>query len=64
MIPAGITFDKEYYIVEVNITLGPEVFDWLNETFGEQSSGRWTYRFPTLYFANDRDRTMFVLRWS
>jgi hypothetical protein len=43
--------------------------DWCNETFGPRPYGeyygdRWTVSNSTFWFKHERDRTMFLLRWS
>ena len=43
--------------------------DWCNDTFGPKPYGeyygdRWMVSNSTFWFKNERDRTMFLLRWS
>lgn len=33
---------------------------WCEQTFGNN----WAWSFETIYFKNERDRTLFLLRWS
>ena len=64
MFPYGLKLDHEYYIIEFNdVQIPDEVFEWLNENFGD-TEGRWSYRHPRLYFANSKDHLLFTLKWS
>ena len=64
MIPAGITFDHEYSVVELNILLPPKIINWLEENFGDGMDGRWLYSNAKLYFRDAKDHLMFTIRWS
>lgn len=61
----NILVDHEYHIVELhNILPPPEMFDWLREHMGDGKDGRWWFKFPNVYFANEKDHLMFTLRWA
>ncbi len=56
--------DHEYTVVEWNIKVPDEVFEWLQVKFGPGDGIRWWYRHPKIYFVDRRDHMMFLLRWS
>ena len=65
MLPVMPLTDREYHIVELhNVRLTDEVLDWLKASCGPAGKGSWFLNHPNLYFANERDHLMFVLRWS
>jgi hypothetical protein len=59
-----ILIDYDYRVVELNRALPSNVYDWLVDMFGPPAGNRWFYRHNKLYFANSKEHTMFVLRWS
>lgn len=64
MIPYGIKVGHEYHIIEFHNKLPPpEMFDWLQKSFGEHGD-RWIYKFPKMYFADARDHLIFTLKWA
>lgn len=55
--------DHEYHIVEM-YGIPPEVLDWLEQTFGPTQSGKWFIRYPNIFFYNETDHMLFLVRWS
>jgi hypothetical protein len=59
--------NKDYYLVEIN-TIGYQgdkgYYKWCLERFGKPDGSRWFFSIDKLYFVNEHDRTMFVLKWS
>jgi hypothetical protein len=60
----------EYYWVSLAITasnrytdINTQAKDWCTEQFGS-SGHRWFEKKQKFYFKNERDMTMFILRWS
>lgn len=61
----GIIIDREYHVVELNLTYPPaEVFEWLQLRLGPGDGTRWWYRHNKLFFANPGDHMMFLLKWG
>jgi hypothetical protein len=55
----------QYTVAELNTSrITEELFAWLQTQFGPADGTRWFYKSPRLYFANSKDHTMFLLRWS
>ena len=61
-----IKFDHDYHGVELDVWSKPpaEMFEWLQTKFGPGDGNRWFYRSGTVYFADQRDHMMFLLRWA
>lgn len=57
-----IEVDHEYSVIELE-KLTPELVEWLNKQFGPPT-GRWWIRHYKIYFRDDRDHLMCVLRWA
>jgi hypothetical protein len=55
--------NHDYHVVEM-YRVPAEVLDWLYERHGPGDGSTWWYIYPKIYFANPRDHTMFILRWS
>lgn len=71
----GTVFGKRYHTVEPVGGNWIEMETWCTETFGSASSvwetfkesdrlGRWYINSRRFWFLNEKDRTMFILRWS
>ena len=56
-----IEANHEYHIVEVAVVT-EEMLDWCHTQLGE--TGRYFLRHHRLFFYNERDHLMFVLRFS
>jgi hypothetical protein len=56
-----IEANHEYHIVEV-VMITEDMLDWCHTQLGE--TGRYFLRPPRLFFRNERDHLMFVLRFS
>jgi hypothetical protein len=40
------------------------VMTWLEENMGNSHEGRWFIRTPNIYFYNEIDHMMFLVRWA
>ncbi len=56
--------DHDYYVVELVKSLPNIVMDWMCETYGKPDGTRWFYRSNKIYFADQKDHLMFVIKWS
>ena len=56
-----ILLDHEYHVIEL-YAYPPELDQWLRETFGPPTGDRWFWKPPKVYFANEADHLMFLLR--
>jgi hypothetical protein len=78
-ISEGRVYGSRYYTVEVVTGLFSreklikidDVKNWVTEAFGSTSAksilepgSRWYYTYDTFWFRNQKDLTLFVLRWS
>lgn len=64
MIPVNnIEVNHEYHVVELNRYLNHEVAEYLFNQFGEEGK-RWFFKWPRIYFYDQKDHLMFTLRWS
>jgi hypothetical protein len=63
MIPIDLVeADYEYHVVELH-SITHEVISWLNKQFGPPT-GRWWISHYKVYFKDERDHLMFLLRWA
>lgn len=53
----------EYHVIEMN-TIPSTLVDWLVEMFGPPNKRKWFIRHPNIYFYNESDHMMFLVRWS
>lgn len=55
-----------YHIIEIDINVKPskEIKGFLQERFGDGKDGRWFFIPPRIFFKNQTDHMMFLLRWS
>jgi hypothetical protein len=58
-----ISIAHEYHIVELHMGIPSDVVEWCETQFG-QPGRRWFTRSPRIYFTNQMDHMMFLLRWS
>jgi hypothetical protein len=63
VIPFHAVLDHTYYVVELHDSVQPNVRQWLEERFGPEGT-RWFTTYKKIYFAEDKDHVMFILRWS
>ena len=63
MIPVhrSLKLDHTYDVVEVN-QVTPELFEWLNESFGKPGE-RWFVTNNKIYFSQEKDYVWFEMRW-
>ena len=63
MIPYPIVADHEYHAVELE---DPDnsVLEWCLTKFGNPDATRWFNRGNKVYFYNQQDHLMFLLRWA
>ena len=60
-----ILANHDYYIVELNTKTPPaEMFEWLQLRFGAGDGTRWWYKHPKLFFTDESDHLMFLLKWG
>ena len=61
-----IKFNHDYHGVELDLegAIPTDLFEWLQSQFGPGDGDRWFYKHPTVYFVNQRDHMMFLLRWA
>lgn len=59
-----------YYWVQIAVTENnkyrdttPEAIEWCTEQFG-RSGARWFEKQKKFFFKSEKDRTVFILRWS
>jgi hypothetical protein len=53
------------YPYQVLCTITQDVVDWCEEQFGHQyDSERYRFHYNSFFFADEADRSWFVLRWS
>lgn len=59
---AGPVSTSKIYVWQYNgSALFDEIVQWCRDTFGYVD---WYWRNETVYFENEKDYTMFLLRWS
>lgn len=56
--------NHDYHIVELSRHLPKEVHEWLFEKLGQPNDHRWFIRNKKIYFLNEKDHLMFLLRWA
>ena len=56
--------DTEYNVIELTRPASMEVLEWVRESFGDGSDGRWVYGLNKFFFARQSDHLMFILKWS
>lgn len=59
-----LAVNHEYHIVELASHIPIEVIDWLEANLGAANRGRWFARSDKIYFYNEKDHMMFLLRWA
>lgn len=55
--------NHDYHMVEMN-SIPSEVTNWLKENMGDSKNGRWFIRYPNIYFHNESDHLLFLVKWS
>lgn len=67
----GTVFDQPYYTVRPKGIPWYEMEPWCRETFGPtpetgvwEPNARWYMNAERIWFRDEKDRTLFVLRWS
>lgn len=58
-----VEINHEYHVVEMN-SIPTEVSEWLLTMFGSPNKRTWFIRNPNIYFYNENDHMMFLVRWS
>jgi len=58
-----IEVNHTYHMVEMHYIPTP-VMQWLEENMGNSHHGRWFIRTPNIYFYNEIDHMMFLVRWA
>ena len=42
-----------------------DIYEWCESNFGKEGpNGKWVAKWPTIFFANEKDYVAFRLRWS
>jgi hypothetical protein len=59
-----LLIDHEYHGVELRRPLPEEIYEWLYNTYGRPTGTRWFMRGNNIYFANEKDHLMFLLKCS
>lgn len=59
-----LKIDHDYYVVELARPLPNDLLIWMEENYGQPNGDRWFYRWTKIYFANQKDHLMFVIKWS
>lgn len=67
----GTVFGQTYYTVEPKGIVWKDMEEWCKETFGStptvgiwEDNARWYMNDSRFWFRDEKDRTLFVLRWS
>lgn len=53
--------DHDYHVIEM-VTITSEMVQWCQEQLGE--TGRYVLRPPKIFFLNERDHLMFLLKFG
>jgi len=60
-----IVLEHDYSVVELSrYGMTTEMHNWLQERLGSPTGERWFYRPPKLFFFDNRDHLMFIIRWA
>lgn len=59
-----IKLNHDYHGVELKRPLSSNIREWLTEKLGHPNGDTWFIRHTTVYFANEKDHLMFLLKWG